>query len=59
MEPEQPIPTPFPAPAPPDLIEEKIRRFAETGAVYLPSRVNDLNFSLSSRVGEAQNSLES
>ena len=55
MEPEQPIPTV--SPEVPELTEEEIRRFAETGAVDPPSPANDLTFSLSSRGGEDQNSL--
>ena len=57
MEPKQPIPTP--SPEAPELTDEEIRRFAETGAVEPPSPVNDLTFSLSSRGGETQNSLAS
>ena len=57
MEPEQPIPTP--SPEAPELTEEEIRRFVETGAVEPPSPVNDLTFSSSSRGGETQNSLAS
>ena len=57
MEPQQPIPTP--SSEAPELTEEEIRRFAETGAVEPPSPVNDLTFSLSSRGGETQNSLAS
>ena len=56
MEPEQPIPTP--SPEVPELTEE-IRRFTETGAVDPPSPINEMNFSLSSRGGENQNSLAS
>ena len=40
----------------PELTEEEIRRFAETGS---PSPPNELNFSLTSRGGETQNSLAS
>ena len=57
MEPEQPIPTP--SPQVPELTGEEIRRFAETGAVDPPSPPNELNFSLTSRGGETQNSLAS
>ena len=57
MEPEQPIPTP--SPEVPELTEEEIRRFAETGAVDPPRPINYLTLSLSSRGGENQNSLAS
>ena len=55
MEPEQPIPTP--SPEVPELTEELTRRFAESGSVDPPSPANELNFSLTSRGGENQNSL--
>ena len=59
MEPEQPIPTPSLTQAPPELTEEEIRRFAETGSADPLSPVNELNLSLTSRGGETQNSLAS
>ena len=59
MTPEQPLPTPSPHPEVPELTEEEIRRFAETGNTGPPSPVNELNLSLTSRRGETQNSLAS
>ena len=59
MTPEQPLPTPSPPPEVPELTEEEIRRFAETGNTEPPSPVNELNLSLTSRGGETQNSMAS
>ena len=56
MTPERPLPTPSPPPEIPELTEEEIRRFAETGNAKPPSPVNELNLSLTSRGGETQNS---
>ena len=56
---EQPLPTTSPPPEVPELTEEEIRRFAETGSAEPPSPVNELNLSLTPRGGETQNSLAS